>query len=51
MATQTRLEVAVNGPWGRQRQPRIPVRVADIIADGVACAREGARRRRALGAH
>ena len=42
MANRTWLEVALNGPWGRERQPRIPVRIADIIAEGVACAREGA---------
>lgn len=42
MATRTWLEVALNGPWGRKRQPGIPVRVADIVAEGVACAREGA---------
>jgi uncharacterized protein (DUF849 family) len=42
MATRTWLEVALNGSWGRARQPRIPVRVEDIIAEGVACAREGA---------
>lgn len=42
MANRTWLEVALNGPWGRERQPAIPVRVADIVAEGVACAREGA---------
>lgn len=42
MANRTWLEVAVNGPWGRRRQPGAPVRVADIVAEGVACAREGA---------
>lgn len=42
MANRTWLEVALNGPWGRERQPGIPVRVADIVAEGVACAREGA---------
>jgi len=42
MATKTWLEVALNGPWGKQMQPGIPVRVADIIEEGVACAREGA---------
>lgn len=42
MANRTWLEVALNGPWGRERQPKIPVRVADIVAEGVACAREGA---------
>jgi uncharacterized protein (DUF849 family) len=42
MANLTWLEVAVNGPWGRQRQPLIPVRIEDIVAEGVACVREGA---------
>jgi uncharacterized protein (DUF849 family) len=42
MATKTWLEVALNGPWGRDRQPGIPVRIAEIIEQGVACAREGA---------
>ena len=42
MATKTWLEVALNGPWGRDRQPGIPVRTDDIVAQGVACAREGA---------
>lgn len=42
MATHTWLEVALNGPWGQHKQPGIPVRIADIIAQGVACAREGA---------
>jgi uncharacterized protein (DUF849 family) len=36
------LEVALNGPWGRERQPLAPLTVAKIVADGVACAREGA---------
>ena len=36
------LEVALNGPWGRRRQPGIPVRTADIVEQGIACAREGA---------
>ena len=39
---KTWLEVALNGPWGKARQPGIPVRVADIVAEGIACAREGA---------
>ena len=39
---KTWLEVSLNGPWGRGRQPRIPVSVKDIIEEGVACARAGA---------
>jgi 3-keto-5-aminohexanoate cleavage enzyme len=36
------LEVALNGPWGRELQPRIPITVAEIVAEGIACAKEGA---------
>lgn len=39
---KTWLEVALNGPWTRARQPRIPVAVGEIVADGVACVRAGA---------
>jgi len=40
--TRTWLEVALNGSWGKARQPRIPVSVREIVAEGVACASEGA---------
>ena len=36
------LEVALNGPWGREVQPKIPVGVREIVAEGIACAKEGA---------
>lgn len=36
------LEVALNGPWGRDTQPGIPITPEEIIAEGIACAREGA---------
>lgn len=36
------IEAAINGPWGRQAQPNIPVAVEDIIAEGVACVEAGA---------
>jgi uncharacterized protein (DUF849 family) len=39
---KTWLEVALNGAWGRDRQPRIPIRIRDIVDEGIACAREGA---------
>lgn len=39
---KTWLEVALNGAWGAHRQPKIPVRVKDIVAEGLACAAEGA---------
>ena len=38
----TWLEVALNGPWGRARQPRIPVAIKEIVDDAVACAQAGA---------
>lgn len=36
------IEVALNGPWGRGRQPLTPVSPDEIIADGLAAAAEGA---------
>lgn len=36
------IEAALNGPWGRERQPGIPVSVEEIVADGLAAADEGA---------
>ncbi len=36
------LEVALNGPWSRERQPAIPVHADEIVEDAVACAAEGA---------
>lgn len=36
------IEAALNGPWSRTRQKLIPVSVAEIVADGVACAKGGA---------
>jgi 3-keto-5-aminohexanoate cleavage enzyme len=41
-AQKTWLEVALNGPWGRGRQPRIPVAIKDIVDEAVACAQAGA---------
>lgn len=38
----TWVEVALNGAWGRERQPRAPYAEAEIIAEGIACARAGA---------
>jgi uncharacterized protein (DUF849 family) len=34
--------VALNGPWSRDRQPLIPIGEAELIEDGIACARAGA---------
>ena len=39
---KTWLEAALSGPWTRKNQPRIPVTVAEIVADGIACAEAGA---------
>lgn len=39
---KTWLEVALNGAWGKDVQPHIPVRVDDIVAEGLACVAEGA---------
>ena len=36
------IEAALNGPWGRERQPAMPITVAGIVADGIACAEAGA---------
>lgn len=36
------LEVALNGPWDRNRQPLIPLTVDEIVAEGIACATAGA---------
>jgi 3-keto-5-aminohexanoate cleavage enzyme len=41
MAT-TWLEVALNGPWSRAKQPKIPVLADEIVAEAIACAGEGA---------
>jgi 3-keto-5-aminohexanoate cleavage enzyme len=42
MKNGTWLEVALNGPWSRQRQPRIPVSADEVVQAAVACAHEGA---------
>lgn len=36
------IEAALNGPWGRDKQPGIPVSVEEIVAEGIACAEAGA---------
>lgn len=41
-ARKTWLEIALNGPWGRARQPGIPVSVRDIAEQAAACVRAGA---------
>jgi len=39
---KTWLEVSLNGPWGRDRQPGIPVTVEEIVDQGIACSKAGA---------
>jgi uncharacterized protein (DUF849 family) len=39
---RTWIEVALNGPWGRELQPRAPITVDAIVEEGVAAAQEGA---------
>lgn len=36
------IEAAINGPWGKERQPGIPVAIPDIVADGIAVVEAGA---------
>ncbi|KQX51333.1 MULTISPECIES: 3-keto-5-aminohexanoate cleavage protein [Ensifer] len=38
----TIIEVALNGPWTRKRQPRIPIAANEIIEDAIACCKAGA---------
>ena len=39
---KTWLEVSLNGPWSRDRQPGIPITVKEIVQEGIVCARAGA---------
>lgn len=38
----TWIEVALNGSWGRERQPRIPISLGEIVEEAAAATREGA---------
>jgi 3-keto-5-aminohexanoate cleavage enzyme len=40
--TETWIEAAVNGPWGRKRQPLTPIAPEESIAEGIECAQAGA---------
>lgn len=42
MTSPTWLEVALNGPWSRSRQPRIPVLADEIVEDALRCVDAGA---------
>lgn len=39
---ETWLEVALNGPWGRERQPGVPTTVEECVGQGIACVEAGA---------
>ena len=41
-ANKTWLEAALNGGWSRQRQPGIPIKIEEIVQQGVDCAKAGA---------
>jgi 3-keto-5-aminohexanoate cleavage enzyme len=36
------IEAAINGPWGKERQPGIPITIPEIVADGIAAVEAGA---------
>jgi 3-keto-5-aminohexanoate cleavage enzyme len=36
------VEAALNGTWGRERQPAIPISIDEVIVDGIAAAKAGA---------
>ena len=40
--SKTWLEVALNGPWTQKRQPGIPIKVDEIIRQGIDCVNAGA---------
>lgn len=40
--SRTWLEVALNGPWGREGQPNAPITVEECIEAGIACVEAGA---------
>lgn len=42
MTERVWLEVALNGAWTRQRQPRMPVTRVQLVEEALACADEGA---------
>ena len=42
MKTPIWIEAAINGPWGKERQPGIPIAIPDIVADGIAAVEAGA---------
>lgn len=42
MSTPIWIEAAINGPWGVERQPGIPIAIPDIVRDGIAAVEAGA---------
>ena len=38
----TWVETALNGPWRRDLQPRVPLGVEELVREGIACAQAGA---------
>ena len=36
------LEAALKGLWARALQPAMPIRVGELVAEGIACAQAGA---------
>lgn len=39
---RTWVEVSLNGPWSRDRQPLMPISVREIVAQGIECVQAGA---------
>lgn len=42
MSSKVWLEVALNGPWSRDRQPRIPITADEIVREAMECVDAGA---------
>lgn len=42
MGSKVWIEAAINGPWGKARQPGIPISTDEVVADGIAVAKAGA---------
>ncbi len=42
MTTPIWIEAAINGPWGKERQPGIPIAIPDIVTEGIAAVEAGA---------
>ena len=42
VTSKTWLEVALNGPWTQKKQSGIPIKVEDIVQQGIDCVSAGA---------